>query len=63
MLNEKWKLLETGSTMQAGDIANYIRGAGTLAKINRPKEYEELKVLIVIAKQIAEKKNRMKHDE
>jgi len=63
MLDEKWKLLETGSNMQGGDVANYIRGASTLAKEKRPKEYEELRILMVVAKQIAEEKNRVKHDE
>lgn len=57
LLVEKWKTLETGNGREIGDVANYIRGVAAVAKEKRPKEYEELRVLIALAKQIATEVN------
>jgi hypothetical protein len=50
LLNEKWKMLEEGNSMEAATISNWIRGASVVVKDKRPKEFEELKVLIMLAK-------------
>ncbi len=56
-LIEVWKKLETGTSLEVGNIANYLRGVATVAKNSRPKEYEELKLLITEARQIAIEKD------
>ena len=62
-LNARWKLLTTGSTREASEVANYLRGAAILAKEKRPKEYEELHVLIRVAKKLAEERNKINQNE
>jgi len=56
-LNEVWKKLEHGTSLEIGSIANYLRGVSTVAKNSRPKEYEELRLLITEARQIAIEKD------
>ena len=51
LLDEKWKILEEGNSMEAAAISNWIRGVSVVVKDKRPKEFEELKVLIMLAKQ------------
>lgn len=53
----KWILLEDGSTMESGEVPNWLRGFASVIKDSRPKEYEELKVLILLARQMAEERN------
>ncbi len=53
-----WIDLEDGNDMDATDIASYLRGVAFVAKKKRPKEYEEFKVLIMLARQMAEQKKR-----
>jgi len=48
-LNKVWARLN-GDNMVAADVANYIRGVATVTKKSRPKEYEELRLLIQQAK-------------
>jgi len=58
MLNNKWKILETGNSMKSAEVPNYIRGAAVIAKAKHPLEYEELMVLVAVAKRrIVEKVN------
>jgi len=57
-LDNTWKLLLTGTGLEASHVANYLRGVATMTKENRPKEYEELLVLINLARRIADERNR-----
>jgi len=54
-IEEKWELLDTGTAMQAADIAGYIRGVAAVIKTKRPKEYEELMELVFVARTRANK--------
>lgn len=56
-LTEMWKMLESGTSIEAGNIANYLRGVATVVKDSRPKEYEELRLLIIEARQITIEKD------
>lgn len=51
-LNEQWVLLEGGTLAESSMVASYINGAMTICKDSRPKEYDELYVLRLIAKRI-----------
>ncbi len=57
-LEKAWKTLETGNILKATEVVNYLRGVAIVAKIKRPKEYEELMALMRAAKRIIEKRNR-----
>ena len=50
-LKERWALLE-GTLAESAEVASYINGIMTVCKEKRPKEYDELFVLRVIAKRI-----------
>ncbi len=50
-LNVVWARLN-GDNIVAADVANYIRGVANVAKKTRPKEYEELRILLQYAKQL-----------
>jgi len=50
-LNAAWDRLN-GDNMVAADVANYIRGVANVAKNSRPKEYEELRVLMKYVKEL-----------
>lgn len=63
LLNNKWKMLETDNNIKAGDVPNYIRGAAAIVKGRRPLEYEELMVLVAVAKQRIVEKSKLKNDE
>jgi len=56
ILAEKWKILETGNEIQAGNLSSYLRGVAGVAKNTRPKEYEELRILIALAKHLTKEK-------
>jgi hypothetical protein len=62
-LNAKWKLLTTGTAIQAGEVPHYIRGAATMIREKRPKEYEELLVLIMLARKISDERNKTEQEE
>ena len=51
-LNAQWKMLEDGTLAESAAVASYINGVMTVCKDNRPKEYDELYVLRIIAKRI-----------
>lgn len=51
-LNEQWVLLEDGTLAESSMVASYINGVMTICKDSRPKEYDELYVLRLIAKRI-----------
>lgn len=51
-LKERWALLEGGSLTESSMVASYINGIMTVCKDKRPKEYDELYVLRIIAKRI-----------
>ena len=50
-LKERWALLE-GTLAESAEVASYINGVMTVCKEKRPKEYDELFVLRIIAKRI-----------
>lgn len=58
LITAKWILLEDGSAMEAIEVPNWLRGFANVIKTSRPKEYEELKILIFLAKQMAEERNK-----
>jgi len=51
-LNEQWAVLENGNLTESSMVASYINGAMSVCKESRPKEYDELYVLRLIAKRI-----------
>ena len=51
-LKEQWTLLEDGNLTESSMVASYINGVMAVCKEKRPKEYEELYVLRMIAKRI-----------
>lgn len=51
-LKEQWALLEDGNLTESSMVASYINGVMSVCKEKRPKEYEELYVLRMIAKRI-----------
>jgi len=55
-LNAVWAQLESGDNIKASEVPSYIRGAASVIRQQRPKEFEELKVLITLAKQILSEK-------
>ena len=55
-LKKRWALLE-GTLAESAEVASYINGVMTVCKEKRPKEYDELFVLRVIAKRIHNDRN------
>jgi len=51
-LAERWKMLEDGTLTESSTVASYINGMMAVCKEKRPKEYDELYVLKVIAKKV-----------
>jgi len=51
-LKEQWELLEDGTLAESSSVASYINGVMSVCKEKRPKEYDELYVLRLIAKRI-----------
>lgn len=52
---EIWKLLESENHLKVRSVGSYLKGVAQVANKRYPKEYEELKILSQIAKQIANK--------
>jgi len=48
-----WEKMENGNDMDATDVASYLRG---VSSVKRPKEYQEFRMLIQLAKMEAERK-------
>ncbi len=57
-LTKEWNKLASGTLREAGDVSNYIRGVASVAKDKRPKEYEELRLLILVARKKATERNK-----
>lgn len=55
-LNMIWSQLESDNSMKAAEVPSYLRGVAMVIKNIRPEEFEELKVLITLAKQILSEK-------
>lgn len=51
-LKEQWSILEDGSLTESSMVASYINGVMAVCKEKRPKEYDELYVLRMVAKRI-----------
>jgi len=60
-LAKKWDKLENGTLREAADVSNYIRGVASVAKDKRPKEYEELKLLLLVARKKADDRSKREH--
>lgn len=48
-LAAKWKTLDKSNSIQVAELVNYLRGVANVVKQSRPKEYEELRVLMKVA--------------
>lgn len=57
-----WDTLENGSLREAGDVSSYIRGVAAVAKDKRPKEYEELRLLLLVARKKADERSKREHN-
>ncbi len=60
-LAKEWDKIENGSLREAGDVSSYIRGVAAVAKDKRPKEYEELRLLLLVARKKADERNKREH--
>jgi len=60
-LAKEWDKIENGSLREAADVSSYIRGVASVAKDKRPKEYEELRLLLVVARKKADDRSKRKH--
>lgn len=60
-LAKEWDKIENGTLREASAVSNYIRGVACVAKNTRPKEYEELRLLMVIARKKADDRSKREH--
>lgn len=51
-LEKVWSQLESDDNMKSAAVPGYIRGVALVIKKSRPKEFEELRVLVDLARQI-----------
>lgn len=56
LLEARWKMLD-GTHNEASTVASYISGVMSVCREKRPKEYDELYVLRLIAKKICNERN------